>query len=145
MLLASCGSPGNPQPKITTAELSGAWNGSGGSVLTFNEDHSFSTQNLDLGLGLPASEGCGNITDTGEWEFLSVPGVSGPTPTTYDEGNLVALAFPDRFDGCDSEFTTWQVNGPLGLCLSLDPDSPCAGHVLVKAMPRLPAFRHRRR
>lgn len=75
---------------------------------------------------------------TGTWSFLSQSGTSGTSPTTYKpgtavemlrnykHGDLIEADFLNAKDACSFSLTSWQINGPLGLCYYADPESPCA-------------------
>jgi hypothetical protein len=99
--------------------------------MRFFADHQF----IASGLNLSADGGntCSDVTGAGTWQFLSPQGVSGPTLTTYAKGSVVGLIFNSPVSsGCDTEFSSFEINPPLGLCLDLDPDSPCTGEVFTK-------------
>src|SRR5260370_31872206 len=46
--------------------------------------------------------------------------------------HLVGIGFyAQPIEACSSEFTSSDIKRPVGLCLYLDPDSPCTGSVLT--------------
>jgi hypothetical protein len=72
--------------------------------------------------------------------FESPDGDSDSDLPEYSSGNVVFLAVTSPTSTpiltCTGEFdliqlATWQINGPLGLCVDMDPDSPCAGEPWV--------------
>jgi hypothetical protein len=70
------------------------------------------------------------------WDLgvLSPQENSGPSLTTYSRGNLVGLTFMNPAHGpCGlPQFTSWTSGGSVGLCLDIDPDSPCTGDLFLK-------------
>jgi hypothetical protein len=59
--------------------------------------------------------------------------------TGYPQGSMVDLAFDGAAGhpsaGCTGGFiklTTWNVGSVPGLCLQLDPDTPCDGYIFTK-------------
>ena len=129
LMAAGCGGVIDSQPILTRAELVGTWAGPDGATMTFRDDHTVTVRHLDT---TPLSN-CRNVSADGTWQFLSPDGVSGPGLTGYSKGDLVGVAFSAQpILACSSEFTSWEINPPVGLCLDLDPDSPCTGPVLTK-------------
>jgi hypothetical protein len=139
LVLAGCApGPADRQPELTEAQLVGTWTGSAGSF-TFNGDHTFTAADLNLS-GL-MSRKCRTVTlARGTWEFEGPDGSTGDSLTTYGTGNVLFLNVKQSSDqaqfSCTNmwepiQLTTWQINGPLGLCAEVDPDSPCAGEPFV--------------
>lgn len=132
--LAACGSGGANQPILKASGLVGTWSGSLGTI-TFRADRTFETRHLNIpDLG---SE-CTNLSMSGTWKFISQSSASGASPSTHKpgsaveaptnhkRGSLVEADFYNPRDVCSFAVTTWQIDGPLGLCYYADPDSPCA-------------------
>jgi hypothetical protein len=144
-LMAGCqGGVQTPmQPDITVSQLVGTWISSEGSgAITFRADGSFTATRLDLN-GLFGQTCRPAASASGTWEFLSPDGDS-PTLTEYSSGYVISLAFAGlnstSTQACAlvwslTELTTWQINGPLGLCVDMDPDSPCVGEPWVWQKP----------
>lgn len=137
-LAAGC-SPGSRQPILTVGEVAGTLVSTSAGSLTFLPDHRFMARNLDLSGDFGSK--CQTTAYTrGTWEFDGPNGKSGDSLTEFNRGNLVFLneeysSSPSQ-DSCANAWdmpilTTWQVNGPLGLCASSDPDSPCDGEPFV--------------
>jgi hypothetical protein len=130
VLLAGCGGATN-QPMLTSADLTATWASPSGATLTFFPNHQFAATGLNLAAYFGAS--CRNVTGSGSWQFLSPQGHSGPSPTSYAKGNVVSVAFDGPVSPlCDTEFSSWEINKPTGLCLDLDPDTPCTGDLYSK-------------
>lgn len=98
-------------------DVVGTWSNHKGSAVTFQADGSFSAAGMDMD---PAYEGCGSVSGTGSWGFVTAQGDSAPS------GN-VDLSFGGQNDSCDVTFTSWEAGSPVALCIDLDPDSPCTG------------------
>jgi hypothetical protein len=142
------------QPGITVSQLAGTWTSAEGSgAITFYPNHTFAAARLDLD-GLYAVTCHPPESASGTWEFLSPDGASVPDLVEYSSGYIIGLTFADLHSkptsSCASvwgmtQLTTWQIDGPLGLCADLDPDSPCAGEPWVwqkrPAMDRQPRLR----
>jgi hypothetical protein len=128
------------QPDITVSQLAGTWTSPEGSgAITFHADHSFAATRLDLN-GLFGQTCQPAASASGTWEFLSPDGDSTPNPEQYSSGYVIGLTFAGfnrtPTSSCASiwsltQLTTWQINGPLGLCVDMDPDSPCIGEPWV--------------
>lgn len=77
---------------------------------------------------------------SGTWVFTSPEGQAEAGDPEYSSGNALFLAI-DSPAGAPSStcairdelitLTTWQLNGPLGLSVEVDPDSPCFGQPWV--------------
>lgn len=80
---------------------------------------------------------------SGTWVFESPDGTAEEGDPQYPSGSVVFLTGtgnpsdgntpdPTCADLMDVlQLSTWQINGPLGLCVDPDPDSPCAGEPWV--------------
>lgn len=122
------------------SQLAGTWiSPEGSGAITFSADHSFEATRLNLN-GLFGVTCLPAASTSGTWEFLSPDGDSAPNLTQYSSGNVIALTFAGLdsapTSACTSawsqtQLTTWQINGPLGLCVDMDPDSPCTGEPWV--------------
>lgn len=132
LVLASCSGRAGTQPIITRAEVIGTWNGPNGAVMTFMANQTVTVRRLNLGWNPTAN--CTNISAIGTWQFDSLQGASGNSRLAFSKSDILQIDFQAQpIEICSSQFTTWELNGPLGLCLYLDPDSPCAsGYVLRK-------------
>jgi hypothetical protein len=129
-LLAGC-ARGTNTPVLTRAELVAKWVSPSGASMTFFADHQFTASGLNL--SAEGGNACSDVTGTGTWQFLSPQGVSGHTLTRYAKGSVVQLGFNSPVpSGCDAGFSSYEINPPVGLCLDLDPDSPCTGEVFTK-------------
>ena len=126
-ILASCGRS-NAQPVIASSDVIGIWT-SGGASLTFLANQDVSVRDLRLASFFGSS--CQDLTGSGTWQFLSSTGDSGSSLSAIHKGSLISITLSDpnnmRCDGL--EFTSWKLHGSQGLCLSLDPDTPCTGYV----------------
>lgn len=92
--------------------------------MVFHKDYTFNAVAMETDPVLPK---CTSVSGTGEWEFTNAHGNTPPPGVTYKSGNQIFLAFDGQNDTCNAELTTWEINPPVGLCLDLDPDSPCTG------------------
>jgi hypothetical protein len=102
--------------------------------MSFMSDHSVVVRALNLGYVSPGGT-CRSVSATGTWQFDSPQGASGIGLDTYRTGDIIQIEFPSSqpITNCDSQFTTWEINPPLKLCLYLDPDTPCgSSYTLVK-------------
>jgi hypothetical protein len=129
------------QPDITVSQLAGTWvSPEGSGTVTFGADHEFAATRLNLN-GLSGSACQPATSASGTWGFESPNGDAISSDlTAYSSGNVVFLVFAGLasapYSTCTGEWgtielSTWQINGPLGLCVDLDPDSPCAGEPWV--------------
>jgi hypothetical protein len=129
------------QPDITVSQLAGTWlspEGSGG--FTFYANHTYAATRVDLS-GLFGVKCQPAASASGTWGFESPDGDAMSTDlTAYSSGNVVFLTVTSPTSAPISTCTgsldsiqlaTWQINGPLGLCVDMDPDSPCAGEPWV--------------
>ncbi len=124
---ASCGRP-ITQPVIDSARLVGTWTSSDGATLTFRAGQTVTVRNLRL----PTFPGCGHVSATGTWQFLSLQGDSPGAGQAYSKSNLISVDFSEQaLELCSTVFTTWK-DGPLTMCQDLDPDSPCSDPVFTK-------------
>ncbi len=131
VLLAACGR-GDAQPTLTKADLVGTWIGPDGATMKFFADQTLIVSGLDFAPYF-GPHNCESVYGSGTWQFLSPQGDSGISPTAYTTGNQIGLNFNSPISSlCDAEFTTWEINPPVGLCLDLDPDDPCTGTPLTK-------------
>lgn len=133
LVVAGC-TQANTQPTINGARLIGTWVGSRGATMNFMADHTVVVRALNLGYVGPAGT-CRSVSASGTWQFDGPQGASGISPDTYAKGNIIQVEFPPSqpITTCDSQFTTWEINPPLKLCLYLDPDTPCgSSYTLVK-------------
>jgi len=127
------------QPTLTSADLSTTWRSSDGGSITFAEDHQFSAIGLRLDKFWTGCSGFGEMSVSGTWKFLNSNGDSGPGLTGYPSGSLMSLDFSKASDspslGCTGggiDLTSWNVNSVAGLCLQMDPDTPCDGYIFVR-------------
>jgi hypothetical protein len=129
------------QPDLTVSQLAGAWvSPEGSGTITFYADHTFAAARLNLN-GLSGLACQTTTSASGTWGFESPDGDAVSSDLTeYSSGNVVFLVFAGSasapYSACTSKWgsiqlTTWQVNGPLGLCVEMDPDSPCFGEPWV--------------
>lgn len=123
LLMSGCAASRTAQPVLKVSDVVGTWSNHKGSIITFQADGRFSAARMDMGRNL---QGCGSVSGTGAWEFLSPQGDS-PSSGVYTSGNLVDLAFDGQNDSCNATLTSWEIDPPVGLCLDFDPDSPCTG------------------
>lgn len=131
MLLSSCGRS-DTQPVLTRADLAGEWSSSHDATMTFYSDHRLKVSGLNLSAYL-GGRNCKDISGSGTWQFLNSQGDSGSSLGSYTSGNQIALNFASPISpACDASFTSWEVDPPVGLCLDLDPDSPCSGDIFTK-------------
>lgn len=134
--IAGCGRT-DVQPILNKADVVGVWASSRGGLLTFEGNHRVIATNLRLS-GFPElpDPSCAHLSTSGTWEFLSLGGDSGPDVTTYGSGNAMALVFVGTSETppCTGtiQLVTWRITSTVSLCLSFDPDSPCAGYVFAK-------------
>ena len=136
ILLAACGGT-HSQPVLNKSDLVGTWTSSKEGKVTFGSDYKFIA--TDLRIGSYFSNRCQLVSGSGTWQFLSPQGASGPSLTSYIRGNLISLNFDSSTSvsaftctGGGIELTSWKTNSPAGLCLDLDPDSPCTGSLFVR-------------
>ena len=122
VVISACGAGQTSQPILKTSDLVGTWTGQRGA-LTFSADHS--VEGHDLNVDDPNCRM--TISGPGVWQFVSPAGSSSISNTRYKKGNGIFVVFPSQKGTCGAvSLTSWQINGPLGLCIELDPDDPCA-------------------
>jgi hypothetical protein len=131
LVLAACGnSQGTTQPILTQHQVIGTWTSQSGSSLTFEPAHELVVKHVDIG---PAVPGCGSASGAGTWQFLSLKGVSGSSPTTYKQGNLIMVLMPSIPEHCNGwGITTWGTSSSVRLCVASDPDSPCTSETFAR-------------
>jgi len=118
------GAVSDSQPVLTQDEILGTWSNHNGSTITFTSYTNFTAVAIDLTAGNPAGpQDCDSVTGSGIWEFLSPEGDS--AGGGYPQGNQIWLQFRQSPE-CDAQLDTWEINPPVGLCLSFDPDTPCS-------------------
>jgi hypothetical protein len=133
LAIAGCGNA-NPQPIINGTTLIGTWVGPDGATMNFTADWMVVVRNLNLGF-VGHSSTCRSVSAEGTWQFDSPQGNSGSSPLSYAKSDIIEIDFPasQPITICNSQFTTWEVNSPLRLCLYLDPDTPCgSNYTLIK-------------
>src|SRR5215831_410745 len=86
LLVSSCAPATAAQPALKVPDVVGTWSNHDSSTITFHTDGSFRAVRMDMG---PALEGCGSVTGTGNWDFLSPQGNSAASGVTYDSGNQI--------------------------------------------------------
>lgn len=139
VLTAGCGGQGSNQPVIAQAGLVGTWASHEAGSLTFRPGNRFTATDLnldgDFGVSCRAT-----ASVSGTWEFESPGGHTGISLSKYRTGNVISMNKEHSSDNSPSscstknqliDLTTWQINGPLGLCTMHDPDSPCDGEPFV--------------
>lgn len=130
LYLASCGAEVDVQPVITSSALAGTWTAAAGATMMFSSSGQFAGHRLSL---MPDTSGCGNVSGNGTWQFLNSQGYSPQHGQYYAKGNVIGIVFSSPVNAqCGYEFTTWTQGSRVGLCLYLDPDSPCTGEVFMK-------------
>jgi hypothetical protein len=75
------------------------------------------------------------ISASGTWQFLSPEGATSQGfGGAYLKGSLVYLTFNNSPTEClgGIGLTSWNVGGASGLCLQMDPDTPCDGYIFDK-------------
>lgn len=117
--------------------MAGTWVSPDGGSIAFSTSHAFTAEGLRLGefwTGCPKSA---RISVSGTWEFLNSQGDSNGF-TGFPTGNLLYLTFNSQVHGSPSEclggisLTSWDTSQTPGLCLQMDPDTPCDGYVFDK-------------
>lgn len=82
---------------------------------------------------MPSVSDCSTVSGYGTWQFLNSQGYSGSSLGYYVKGSVIGLIFTSPANSkCGDQFTTWKQGPEVGLCLYLDPDSPCTGSVYTK-------------
>lgn len=119
LTISACGRNQTSQPTLNSSEVVGTWTGPLGTMI-FHADRTFEGQELKL------NKGCSGISGAATWQFLSSAGVSSSNPTFYKKGDLIAVDFIGANSACSFQLTSWEIKPPVGLCLDLDPDSPCS-------------------
>jgi hypothetical protein len=144
VLAAGCaavaGALAPPQPDLSASQLAGSWvSPEGSGTITFYDDYTFTATRLDLN-GLLGVRCRPAASASGTWVFESPDGSAEQDRPQYPSGNVVFLTVASIASAPSStctgllngiQLSTWQINGPLGLCVDLDPDSPCAGEPWV--------------
>jgi hypothetical protein len=131
VMLPSCSIEASAQPVLLRQDLIATWATKNGATLMFSAGQKFVANRLDLSA---FGNQCRHVSGVGTWQFLNRHGSSGPSPGAYVKGNLIGLTFTRVVDSLCSgaEFTTWRPNSVVGLCLYVDPDSPCTGDLFTK-------------
>jgi hypothetical protein len=122
ILLAGCGGGASNQPVISGHDLAGMWT-TGKAWMSFSSDHAIVVHKVNVEPGDP---GCGVVSGTGTWQFLSSKGVSAAAPDLYKRGSLIEVELTVAPEVCGSwGLTTWGSPSAVTLCVESDPDSPC--------------------
>lgn len=131
LVLGACSNPeGTDQPILTQDQIVGTWISQTGSSLTFKPGHELVVRHVDISPSVP---GCGTASGGGTWQFLSLKGVSGPSPNTYKHGNLIMVLMPSIPEKCNGwGITTWGASSSVRLCVESDPDSPCISETFAR-------------
>lgn len=126
------------QPGLDAAELHGTWLSSDGSSITFTGVNSFAAARIDYGRYVSPS--CGLVSGSGTWEFINSDGQS--VTSTAADTNLIGLFFatvsPAGSCGPTLQLASWDAGSDPGLCLQIDPDTPCTGYVFDKRLSACP-------
>lgn len=135
-LLTGCGTQPAAQPVLSTAGLVATWTSHSGGSVTFAGDHRFAASDLRPGKFWGGCAGSGKFSVSGTWQFLNADGQSSPSLTGYQKGSLIYLAFDPGSGGPSAQcaaggltLTSWNVGSAHGLCMRVDPDTPCDGYI----------------
>jgi hypothetical protein len=134
IMFAACSVPSGAQPVLSSADLAATWASPDGGSITFASDNRFKASGLRFDKFWAGCAGRGKISGPGTWQFLSAQGDSG----MYSKGSLIGLYFAAVAGGSSSlclggiTLTSWNVDSAPGLCLQMDPDTPCAGYIFKK-------------
>jgi hypothetical protein len=125
--------PGAQQPSLDTASLLGTWVSSDGASITFSGADSFAATRFNYANVIPT---CGVMSGTGTYQFIGPDGrsvaSSGPGTTMIglfldDDASTTGQCTSAAF-----ELTAWDVGSKAGLCVQVDPDTPCDGYIFTK-------------
>jgi hypothetical protein len=135
-VLAACTTQSGSQPVMGPADLVAVWTSPDGGSMSFTGDHRFTVTGLRIGQFWNACARGSRLSASGTWQFLNSQGDSGPGLNGYQQGSMVDLSFTGATGapavGCTGgflRFTSWNVGSAPGLCLQMDPDTPCDGYV----------------
>ena len=129
--------PGPQQPSLVAADLPGTWVSGDGASITFASDGVVSATKFDFYKVIPeAISACGVLSGTGRWQ-LENPSAGYPPAPAGSPTNLVDLTFTSLLPQgpCTMEIiamTSWDTGSKPGLCVQMDPDTPCDGYVFTK-------------
>ena len=124
--------PGPQQPILDVTDIPGTWVSGDGASITFTGAGVFTAAKFDFRKAISA---CGVLSGTGTWQ-LHNPSDDYPPSPAGSPTNLVDLTFtsvspPGSCSGGIIEMTSWYTSKP-GLCVQIDPDTPCDGYVFTK-------------
>ena len=135
-LLAACSTTAGAQPVMNPSDLVATWTSPDGGSMSFTGDHRFTVSGLRIGKFWNACASGTRLTASGTWQFLNSQGDSGSGLNGLQKGSMVDLSFAGatgnpavNCTGGFLRFTSWDVGAARGLCLQLDPDTPCAGYI----------------
>lgn len=138
-LLAGCATQSAAQPFLSTAGLVATWTSHSGGSVTFASDHRFTASDLQPGKFWGECARSSEFSVSGTWQFVNADGQSGPSMTGYQKGSLIYLAFDPGSGGPSAQcvaggitLTSWNVGSAQGLCMQVDPDTPCDGYIFSK-------------
>jgi hypothetical protein len=124
--LSGCVTLGNADsPALFPPGLQGRWVSGDGASITFKTTGTFTATRVDFGKALPRS--CGVVSGAGTWQLGSGA-----------QANIVTLYFtrmPTSPDCTGAEFltmTSWDTGSARGLCVQLDPDTPCNEYIFTE-------------
>jgi hypothetical protein len=130
LAIAACGNPQAIQPELTQQQVIGTWTSQSGSAVAFGPGHVLVVRHVNISPGVP---GCGTVSGTGTWQFLSPTGSTGRSLNTYDKGNLLMVLMPSIREACNGwELTTGSGSSQVTLCVASDPDSPCSSETFAR-------------
>lgn len=133
IILVACVTQVGAQPVLSSADLTAKWVSPDGGSITFAATHRFTATGLRIGKFWRGCARLGEISGSGNWQFLNSHGDSGVVGFT--RGSLVSLTFEGRSSACIAgqlTLTSWNVGSKRGLCVQFDPDTPCDGYVFDK-------------
>lgn len=136
-LLTGCVVSIAQQPNLVATDLPGTWVSSDGASITFTGDGTVTATKFDFYKVIPkAISACGVLSGTGRWQ-LHDPSTDYPAAPAGSPTNLVDLTFtslspPSTCTDEAIEMTSWDTGSKPGLCVQVDPDTPCNGYVFTK-------------
>jgi hypothetical protein len=133
-LLAGCISfgPGPQQPDLSATDLPGTWVSGDGASVTFTGDNTFTAIKFDYRKAIPS---CGVLSGLGTWRLHNpsddYPPAPAGTPTNLVDVTFTSVSPPGSCRGI-LEMISWDTGSTPGLCVQMDPDTPCDGYVFTK-------------
>lgn len=108
---------------VSKGQILGTWTSEQAGSIDLRDGSRFSTTGLTFGRSI--LDGCESGLTTGGWDFYT-DGESGITDPDLTSGPVIGLLFDGKDAECFFDLYARESGGKTELCLTVDPDYPCA-------------------